>query len=263
MTLGGYFDESIREEANEPIAVAGYMFKETAYKQFAREWRRLKPRDARPLHMKDLLAGQKKFGHLSIDTRKALLKGAIQAINRHAFAGICVLFDQAEFERVAPADWPKYFGSIYSVACQLCLRTTAHWMDAHKVFWRTAYFFEAGHKFRAEADRLLDLARTVPELRQAYRYHTHAFLRKDDAVGLQAADILASAAARAHVGGEMSRTVRAFAPEILTLTEAGDDRYDIQLLTGAKLQLLLQEQVEQAGRPELKTTVPPHKRAFR
>jgi hypothetical protein len=263
MTLSGYFDESMRPEAGEPIAVAGYVFKPTAYKQFARTWRRLPPQTARPFHMTDLLGGKRQFADLSITIRKALLGGAIHAINQYAFAGICVLFDQTEFERTVPANWPKYFGSIYSIACQLCMRVTAHWMDAHKVFLRTDYVFEAGHKFQAEADRLLSLAGTVPELRKAYRYNGHAFREKDAAVGLQAADLLAWAATRAHVGGEMSKTVRAFAPEILTLTEGGDARYDIQFLTGQKLQLLLQEQVEQMGRPELTTRVPAHKRAFR
>jgi hypothetical protein len=70
-------------------------------------------------------------------------------------------------------------------------------------------------------------------------------------------------ATRAHVGGKMSRTVRTLAPEIVTLTVAGDDRYDIQILTGTKLRVLLQEQQEEMERPELKTVVPPHTRRFR
>jgi hypothetical protein len=37
-------------------------------------------------------------------------------------------FDQAEFERSVPADWAQRYGSIYALACNLCLQATGHWL---------------------------------------------------------------------------------------------------------------------------------------
>lgn len=127
LILQAYLDESEREQAADPICVAGYLFKPTPYKQFRRAWQRhvLQRRRLRHFHMTDLFAGRGVYQDLSIPERIDILNHAVNAIAGNFYVGVGVHFDRVEFEAEAPKDWPRYFGSIYSVACQMCLQSTA------------------------------------------------------------------------------------------------------------------------------------------
>src|SRR5579863_1383684 len=102
MVLRGWFDESIRTGAGDPIAVAGYLFKPTKYKQFVRRWDRTILRRGNRVftafHMTDVFAGEREFTGLSITERAELFREAALIINDHMTAGIGVSILQTEFE---------------------------------------------------------------------------------------------------------------------------------------------------------------------
>jgi hypothetical protein len=204
MTLAAFFDESVRDrEGQEPICVAGYIFKPAGYKHFARKWDRMLKSGPTPtthFHMTHLYARTYEYEGWSATDRAAVLQQAVDAVKKHAYCGVCVMFDQAEFEQVAPPLWRFHFGSIYTAACQMALRTTAYWMDQHKCHLPIAYAFESGHKFWGEANAILTGTSKDPQLSRAYRYHSHTAIDKENAYGLQAADMLAWIMTKLTVG---------------------------------------------------------------
>ena len=221
MKLGAYFDESIRDtQGTEPISVAGYVFKPGAYRAFKRAWKRVLlagPTPTTHFHMTNLYARDYEYKGWSAEDRAEVLRKAIGAVNRHSLCGISVMFSQSEFEQLAPKFWKDVFGSMYSAACQMSLRTTAFWMDKNKHFTPINYIFESGHKFWKEADKVLGATGKNPELKRLYRYHVHASLEKRSSYGLQAADMLAWIMTKATVGFPSNHTMTAFKPVILGL----------------------------------------------
>lgn len=230
LALDGYFDESERTEASEPLSVAGYIFKPTPYKAFCRAWKRMLrsgPTPTTHFHMANLYARDKEYTGWTVEQRADYLKLAVNAAREHKFCGVSVLFSQSDFERIAPPLWKFQYSSMYSAACQMVLRTTAHWMEHHKTFLPIAYAFESGHRFWDEADGILRGIGQYPELKRDYRYRTHFPLDKKDSYGLQAADMLAWIFGRLDVGAPHNRTMEAFLPIILSLVEGDSDRYQL------------------------------------
>jgi hypothetical protein len=230
LALDGYFDESERTEASEPLSVAGYIFKATAYKAFCRDWKRMLlsgPKATTHFHMTNLYARTYEYDGWSVDARADYLRLAVSAARRHKLCGVSVLFSQSEFERLAPSLWRFEYSSMYSAACQMVLRATAFWMERHRVFLPVAYAFESGHRFWAEADGILQGIGQCPELKRDYRYRSHFSLNKTESYGLQAADMLAWIFARLDVGVPKNRTMTAFAPIIIELVEGDSDRYQL------------------------------------
>lgn len=269
MPLVGYFDESVRQDGLEPICVAGYLFKPTSYKQFVRRWKFIL-KTARPggidhLHMTDLVAGRREFEGRTISQRRDVLRQAIALINDTTFGGVGCLFNQAEFERAAPAHWVMRFGSIYSCACQITLQVSGNWLRKRRVADRVAYVFESGHKFQAEANALFSGLCQHQDYKDEFRYHSHTFIDKRRACGLQAADLLAWAFTKAYVRVErdepLTGSIRAFAPELLGLIEAGD-RMHIAALTGEKLKQFIDEQLNPSG-DVVVVSAGPRKKALR
>jgi hypothetical protein len=136
---------------------------------------------------------------------------------------------------MAPEPWINTYGSIYSAACQMALRTTSYWMDKNKYQRPIAYFFERGHKFWKETDEILAATGLNAELKQLYRYHSHTSLEKESSCGLQAADMLSWIASGAMIGFKKNHTMKAFEPVIIGLTKDQSHRYQMFYPTGDKL----------------------------
>ena len=120
----GFYDESERPDRKDPIAVAGYLFKPVAYKQFVRRWRadvQSRIPGGKPIHMTDLCGGYGAYRVMSIDQRAEIFDAAVTTIHTHMTAGAGVTLFQDEFEAMVAADWPKHFGSNYAAASQLCV----------------------------------------------------------------------------------------------------------------------------------------------
>lgn len=239
VTLGGYFDESERQERSEPIAVAGFIFRPGNYKSFARDWHKfLKRWRLTHLHMTDLYAGQSEYKNLG-DRRGPLFGEAVGLINKYAMAGIAVMFLQKEFEKLAPPWYAQHQGSIYATACQICLRATTVWLDKNECRQFVAYTFESGHRFQAEANALMKrIGQVLPE---RHRYQSHSFADKKSSAGLQAADLLAWTAAKASGGFTSNRTLRLLAPYYHRLLE-DQEKYQTAFITGASLRQFFAEQ---------------------
>ena len=195
MPLIGFFDESEHPEGQKPIAVAGFLFTQTGYAQFYREWRKTVLRHGTRrfahFHMTDLYAGKGVYADVTIPERVEIFENAITAISKNIYASIGVHFNQKEFEEVAPVEWSHYFGSIYTAACHMCIQATAYGLTKWGSSEKVNYTFENGHKFRAQANSLMEKIRNDAAAKRAFRYRGHSFQEKEQSFGLQAADLFA------------------------------------------------------------------------
>lgn len=193
--LIGFFDESENPEGQKPIAVAGFLFTRTGHAQFYREWKKTVLRHGTKhfahFHMTDLYAGKGVYAGVTIPERVEIFENAITAINKNIYAAIGVHFNQQEFEEVAPVEWSHYFGSIYTTACHMCIQATAYGLREWRSSERVHYTFESGHKFRAQANSLMEKIQNDAAAKRDFRYHGHSFQEKNQSFGLQAADLFA------------------------------------------------------------------------
>lgn len=267
MVLGGYFDESIRPDGHEPICVGGFLFKQAAYSRFSRQWRRtvlrVGNRRLAHFHMTDLCAGQGEYKGLTIAERVSILERAVDAVGSHAYAAIGVTFDQREFEAVAPKGWPRYFGSIYTAACQMCLQTTGHWLRKWDCPMRVLYVFERGHKFENEAHRLLSAIGQDEEAAKHCRYRNHVFESKATEPGLQAADLFAWATTKARSvdGGAVPKAFKPFLPSVIRFGSLNPGRQMLHVFTEKRLVRFFDELAN--GKPMVTVRFGPRLRTFR
>jgi hypothetical protein len=266
MFLGAYFDESERDDAQEPICVAGYVFKPSGYEKFRKRWRyatRIGAKRYEPFHMTDLVGGHGIYKGLSIPERVGLLDHAVDAVTSHAYCGIGTYFDRAEFEAVAPPEWPIVFGSIYGAACQMSVALTAHHLTTQKrCHLRVLYTFERGHKYEDEVDRVLKSIRDNPDQCRNYLYKNHVFEEKGE-YGLQAADLLAWTTTKLESGAWQARSFGAFLPSILRLGGKDESQVRYIKITGEGLHRYLREAITLAQSASMTVDLGRHKRAFR
>jgi hypothetical protein len=113
-------------------------------------------------------------------------------IKAHSSGGYAVTFDLSTAHLLPSA---KVHGlwriSPYTLCSYWCLMNVRHWAGRTKYSGTIDYHFERGHPSQTEADRVMNDIFEVPELRTFYRYASHQFSQKTDAVPLQAADVLA------------------------------------------------------------------------
>jgi hypothetical protein len=265
LVLGGYFDESEREDAADPICVGGYLFKAEGYKKFKHKWNRdvLCGGRFQHFHMTDLCAGKIGYEGLSIPKRLEILNGAANAIAKHSYAGLAIHFDRDEFVSAAPPEWPDLRGSIYTAACHMCLQTTAYWLRQWKCDSEVLYVFERGHKFQAEADAVLTAIGNNAVARRKFLYRNHIFEPKTE-VGLQAADLLAWTITKATAcAGNVPPAMRPFVEPILRLASAHNTtgRQKVYPFTGDRLKRFINEQLN--GTNGIPVELGPHRKAFR
>jgi hypothetical protein len=172
-----------------------------------------------------------------------------------------IFFDQKEFIRKAPPDWPLVFGSIYSVACQLCLQVTSYWLKEWAIEMPVLYIFERGHKFEDEADRFLKAIARSDEESKRFRYRNHLFEPKSE-VGLQAADLYAWTITKAKAAaGVTPRAMKPFVQPLLKMVDGSNGRYRCSMIHGEILDRFLHEAFTNTKLVELERG--PRKPAFR
>lgn len=248
--LSAYFDESVREEKDAPLCVGGYVFKPAQYTRFRQRWQRevLKLPDKsrlRHFHMTDLCAGQGVYKGLRLPVRIGILERAVQVIEQQTYAAIATYFDQAEFIREAPNDWPEYRGSVYSAACQMCVQTTGYWLRDWGVHLNVLYVFERGHKFQGEADDMMKAIAASHDACSHFHYRNHLFEEKDNEVGLQAADLFAWTITKASIADphQLPPAMKPFIPLMFKLAHINAERTKINQMTGDRLKRFIHENV--------------------
>jgi hypothetical protein len=186
--LQGYLDESEREGGI--FCVAGFTFAPRQAKKFCKDWSHLFSGYRGGLHMRDLTARRRAFNGISNRERERLIIEAIRIIKIRMSAAFAVSCNVDEIATTAPMG-VKGFSRAYPLCCHLCMSAVGKFLRTSNSTDRVMYVFEAGHPHEGEARTFVRQVMLSPVVRESYRHHGDAFLPKEDAVPLQAADLLA------------------------------------------------------------------------
>lgn len=185
-----YFDESGTHAGSPVLSVGGYLFEKQQCEALDLKWKAVLDRFRLPyFRMSACAHGQKPFDHLSpeecIDAEKAM----IGLINEHALLGVGVAVNENDYNTWFEGNNPA--GSAYTFCCWQILAGIRSWIDRNQFQGEIAYFFEAGHASKPEANSLMHRIFSDPQLRAGYRYVRHSFVEKERVRPIQTADILA------------------------------------------------------------------------
>jgi len=192
-----YFDESIGEGRDVKtgkivplMCVAGYIIEAGKTEALCDEWKAvLEPHGLPYFHMVDCAHGSGVFQNLDKKARISIAAQMIGNIKRRTIKGLAVSVNLDHWAKLAP-DSP-IIGSPYSFCMSVALAGVQRWAEGTQYEGDIAYFFEAGHKSRAEANWIMEQTFDIPELRKDAHYIGHAFVDKAAAPPVQAADLLA------------------------------------------------------------------------
>jgi len=192
-----YFDESIGQGLDHKsgrmipiLCVAGYVFHSDQAKALCDDWSAvLKPYGLPYFHMVDCAHGAGVFKGIPRNERAAIAAKMIGNIKRRTLVGLAVSVNLEHWGQLAP-DSP-IIGSPYSFCVTVAMAGVHQWIKSVKYEGDAAYFFESGHKSRNEANWIMEQTYDVPELRKDAHYIGHAFVEKESAPPVQAADLLA------------------------------------------------------------------------
>lgn len=185
--LHAYFDAS--ERPGGVYCVAGFAFAKEQAKKFNRDWKRLFV-DFGGCHMKELAHGAGRFKGLDSKQRGGLQVEAVKIIRKRFTYGVIVSCDKTEIESMLPK-WINGLQGAYPVCCHIAMIALGHQIEKSGHENEVAYFFESGDQWSGAAHDFMGRADKSPELKKAYRHRSHAFVNKDGALALQAADMLA------------------------------------------------------------------------
>lgn len=194
MTLvEAYFDESGSHEGSKTLCVAGYLFEKGQVTRLSEEWAAVLDKYQLPyFRMVDCAHGNGPFANLSRQQRIQVEANMIGILKRRAGMGFAESVDVAAYYDVVPPEL-RVAGSPYSFCVRNILDAIGGFFHFHKFRGKSAYFFEAGHESRAEADRVIEALFINPLIERVYKhgYVSHSFVLKREAPAVQAADLLA------------------------------------------------------------------------
>jgi hypothetical protein len=189
-----YFDESGSHDGAPILCVAGYIFKKSEAIKLGHEWRKVLRWKKLPyFHMVECAHGNGPFANLTKDERVAVQTKLIDAIKRYAIQGVAITVDPAEyatFSKRLPFKRGLY-DNAYAFCAQVIMAGVSVFIERNPLIGRMAYFFEAGHSSAPQADEIMRTMLAQPAVKHQFRYAAHAFVEKQDAPQIQAADLLA------------------------------------------------------------------------
>jgi hypothetical protein len=185
-----YFDESGTHDGAPVLCVGGYIMTKQQTVNFTNEWNAELANHGLPyFHMVDCAHGSGVFARLSKEERVATEIEMIAIIKRHTVQGLAVTVNEIEFSTYMLQH--SLIGSPYSFCAHVLLAGVSSWLVANPMVTNVAYFFESGHKHQSEANNIMNILFTNAGARLAHRYSRHAFVDKEKAPPVQAADLLA------------------------------------------------------------------------
>ncbi len=184
-----YIDESYSDAKPRILCVAGYVFRKSRAKEFGKRWGTyLTRKKGLPFfHMVECAHGNGIFkGRSDCDE---IARRLIDETKRWSAYGFAVTVDEDEYDRhtAGKHGLPE---NAYGFALLQAMILIRRWANRSKYDGSIAYFFEHGHKHRADAEKFLRWVLKNPEVQARYRYRAHAFVPKETA-WLHPADMLA------------------------------------------------------------------------
>ena len=202
MLVNAYFDESAgtarckhpldgsRQDV-KTLSVAGYLVESEQAKLLSQEWQAVLDQYGLPyFHMVDCAHGNGVFAKLTAKQRIQVGARMIGNIKRRTIRGFGISLNVSQFKSLMPPDHPL-IKKPYTLCAHSILDGVRSWARENKYHGDIAYFFEAGAAGQKEANALMHALFETAVWRKACRYVGHSFVAKEQAAGVQAADLLA------------------------------------------------------------------------
>ena len=186
--LKAFFDASTRPKLGI-FCVAGYAFTKLQLLKFDRDWWRLFGKYG-GCHMKELVHREGRFRGIERAEADRLIREAVAILRKRAWYGAAVSCNLHEMHALLPR-WVHGFEHAYPVCCHMAMGALATAISESGEDHRVAYVFESGDAYSGCAHDFMKNTDGSPELKESYRHYSHNFVDKKDALGLQAADVLA------------------------------------------------------------------------
>ncbi len=174
--------KAARTRAPRCLCVAGYAFEKREARLLAREWTSVLNRYGLPFfHMVDCAHGNEAFRSLNRRQRINVATSLIGIVKRRAAHGFAVSVDLEAFREVMPSWGPAK--SPYAFCARCVIDEMGRWFSKINFRGKSAYFFEAGHESKAEADKIVFDVLTNPLSNFNgihYGYVAHSFILKED-----------------------------------------------------------------------------------
>jgi Protein of unknown function (DUF3800) len=187
-----YFDESGSHKGSPILCVAGYIMEKNNAIKLGDAWRAVLKEHKLPFfRMSDCAHGNGPFSGMTRQHRVEVEAMMIGIIKRYTLQGLAVTVKPDEFEQLMPK-FPL-IGGIYSFCAHVLLGGVYTFLEAQKALGieKVAYFFEAGHASKSEANSIITKLFSQPQIKADYCYAGHGFVLKEDTPAVQAADLLA------------------------------------------------------------------------
>ena len=201
MTLvEAYFDESGTHDDSPIICMGGYIFDSDNARALSVEWQVMLNEYGdgdNPLpyfHMAECNMSDRNdmgigiYRHLTAKQCDECAREAIALIKKYALWGVMISLDLSAFGKFMHNE---KFPTPYSFVAFQTLLAVRYWANQAKYTGPIAFIYEAGADHNDEAHKLISEVAAAPQLRGDYRYGGHTFQRKEEALPLQTADILA------------------------------------------------------------------------
>jgi hypothetical protein len=188
-----FFDESGSHGDSAVLCVAGYAFAKREARLLAKEWAAALRQYKLPFfHMVDCAHGNRNFASLTRQQRIKVATSLIGIVKRRAAHGFAVSVDLAAYRELMPPWGPTK--SPYAFCARCVIDEMGRWFFKTGFKGKSAYFFEAGHESRSEAEKVVSAVLTNPLNKASkihYGYVAHSFILKQESPAVQAADLLA------------------------------------------------------------------------
>jgi hypothetical protein len=192
-----YFDESGTHQNSSLVCVAGYLFSRENAVKFGELWKEkvkpLLPNNVKVFHAVDCYAQQKDFKNISEEDRDAIFDAMIAITKDTVDLGIIVGIEPSEYESAINKQdkIKRMIGTPYTLCALTCTEYAVDRLIEKQLEGDIFYYFEDGCKNRGELEKFLLTISQSPALKQKYRFYDYGFPTKEEAVQLQAADLLA------------------------------------------------------------------------
>lgn len=187
-----YFDASNSEDKARMLAVSGFVFEPEAAVAFNAEWAAMLAEYNLPyFRMSACNSHKKPFDHLTKKQCDEVARKAIANTKAHIKYGVSASI----FEGTYDVLMPKVNGFTHGSPFLWCIFMVLAGVRTRAIqdgqVGNVSYVFESGDPHQRMASRVLDSLSLNPAFKMLYRYRSHGFLAKQDALQLQAADLLA------------------------------------------------------------------------
>jgi hypothetical protein len=200
--LQTYFDESEPEDF-PVLTIAGYVSTQNLWRQFEIHWNEMLREFGIEtyFHMADFIANKREFAgwEKEPEKRARCISRAISLIREYTHMRVSCTIALPDYEAVvkpAEPDNPN-IARAFTLCGTAAMASVAHWTKNRGLTEKIAYVFEQGHRHAGQIDTAFNQSKKVARvLRTMYRLGSVSRAFKEDAVMLQAADILAHQTAR-------------------------------------------------------------------